>query len=106
MTEDSIASKLCLGLMLVLLFALGNYCLVESISDGVWKRVNVVVSVDFYCFLGGIAYHEAVMAPLEMLFQLRFKLDVNIAVQILVEFLKKVFAFHCGLAPSLLLFLK
>lgn len=106
MTEDSISSELSLGLVLVLRFTLGDYCLVESISDGVWEGINVVVSVDFYCFSGGIAYHEAVMAPLEVLFQLRFKLDVDTAVQVLVEFLKKVFAFHCGLAPSLLLFLK
>lgn len=99
-------SKLRLGLVLVLRFTLCNYCLVESVSDGVWEGVNVVVSVDFYCFSGGIAYDEAVMAPLKVLFQLRFKLDINTAVEVLVEFFKKVFAFHCGLAPSLLLFLK
>ncbi|HWY68061.1 MAG TPA: hypothetical protein VNX88_05320 [Terriglobales bacterium] len=65
-------------------FTLGDDCLVESVSDGVWEGVNVVVAVDFYCFAGGIAYHEAVMAPLEVLFQLRFELDVNTAVQVLV----------------------
>jgi hypothetical protein len=40
-----------------------------------------------------------------VLLQLRFELDVNSPVQILVEFLKEVFAFHCGFAP-ILLFLK
>ena len=95
-----------LGLVLVLLFTLTDDCIVESVSDGVGEGVNVVVSVNFDCFSGGIAYNEAVMAPLEVLFQLRFKLDINIAVQVLVEFVKEVFAFHCGLAPSLLLFLK
>jgi hypothetical protein len=79
---------------------------VESVSDRVWEGVNVVVAIDFDGFAGGIAYHEAVMAPLEMLFQLRFELDINTAVEVLVEFFKKVFAFHCGLAPSLFTFLK
>ena len=95
-----------LGLVLVFLLTLGNDCLVESVSDGIWEGINVVVAVDFDGFLGGIADYEAVVAPLEMLFQLRFKLDVNVAVQVLVEFFKKVFALHCGFAPSLLLFLK
>ena len=95
-----------LSLVLVLLFTLADDCVVESVSDGIWEGVNVVVSVNFDGFAGGIAYHEAVMAPLEVLFQLRFKLDVNATVQVLVQFLKEVFAFHCGLAPSLLLFLK
>jgi len=58
--------------------------LVESVSDGVGEGINVVVAVDFDGFSSGIAYNEAVMAPLEVLFQLRFKLDVNIAVQVLV----------------------
>ena len=68
----------------MLLLTLANDCVVESVSDGVGEGINVVVSVDFDCFAGGIAYHEAVMAPLEVLFQLRFKLDVNTAVQVLV----------------------
>jgi len=90
----------------VLLFTLADDGVVESVSDGFRERVNVVIAVDFDGFAGGIAYNEAVMAPLKVLFQLRFKLDVNIAVQVLVKFFKEVFAFHCGLAPSLFTFLK
>ena len=91
--------------MLVLLLTLGNDCLVESISDGVGEGIDVVVAVDFDCLSSGIAYHKAVMAPLKVLFQLGFELDINTAVQVLVEFFKEVFAFHCGFAP-ILLFLK
>ena len=57
-----------LGLVLVLLFTLTDDCIVESVSDGVGEGVNVVIAVDFDCFAGGIAYNEAVMAPLEVLF--------------------------------------
>ena len=78
----------------------------ESISDGFWEGINFVVSVNFDGLLRCVADNEAVVAPLEMLFQLRFKLDVNIAVQVLVEFFKEVFALHCGLAPSFLPFWK
>ena len=73
-----------LGLVFVLGLTLGDDCLVESVSDGIWEGVNVVIAVDFDGFAGGIAYDEAVMAPLQVLFQLRFKLDVNTAVQVLV----------------------
>jgi hypothetical protein len=77
----------------------------EFVADGVRKGIYVVVAVDFDGLAGCIADHEAVVAPLEVLLQLRFELDVNSPVQILVEFLKEVFAFHCGFAP-ILLFLK
>ena len=90
----------------MLRLTLGNDCLVESVSDGIGEGINVVVAVDFDGFAGGIAYDKAVMAPLEVLFQLRLKLDINTAVEVLVELFKKVFAFHCGLAPSLFTFLK
>ena len=95
-----------LGLVLVFLLTLGNDCLVESVSDGIWKGINVVVAVDFDSFAGGIAYDKAVVAPLEVLFQLRSELDINAAIEVFVQFFKEVFALHCGLAPSLLLFLK
>lgn len=80
--------------------------LMESISDGVWEGINFVVAVNFDCFTRCVADNEAVVAPLQVLFQLRFKLDVDVAVQVLVEFFKEVFALHCGLAPSLLPFWK
>jgi hypothetical protein len=80
--------------------------LVESISDGFWEGINFVVSVDFDGLLRCVADHEAVVAPLEMFFQLRLKLDVDIAVQVFVEFFKEVFALHCGLAPSFFPFWK
>ena len=70
--------------MLVLLFTLTDDCVVESVSDGIREGINVVVSVDFNGFSGGIAYNEAVMAPLEVFFELRFKLDINTAVEVLV----------------------
>ena len=95
-----------LGGLFPLAFTFANDGLVESISDGVWEGVDFVVSVNFDCFTRCIADNEAVVAPLEVLFQLRLKLDVDIAVQVFVEFFKEVFALHCGLAPSLLPFWK
>ena len=92
--------------MLAFVLTLADDGLVEFVADGFRKGINVVVAVDFDGLAGGIANDEAVVAPLEVLFQLRFELDVNIAVQIFVEFFKEVFALHCGFAPSLLLFLK
>src|SRR5581483_260612 len=95
-----------LGSLLPLAFTFADDGLVESISDGVWEGINFVVSVNFDCFTRCVADNEAVVAPLKMLFQLRFKLDVDTPVQVFVKFLKEVFAFHCGLAPSLLAFWK
>ncbi len=92
--------------MFPLAFTFAHDGLMESISDGVGEGINFVVSVNFNCFTRCVADNEAVVAPLQVLFQLRFKLDVDIAVQILVEFFKEVFALHCGLAPSLLPFWK
>ena len=92
--------------MLPFVLTLGDDGLMESISDGVWEGINFVVSVDFDGLTRCVADNEAVVAPLKMLFQFRFKLDVDTAVQVLVKFLKKVFAFHCGFAPSLLPFWK
>ena len=90
----------------VLVLTLTDDGLMESISDRFGEGINVVVAVDFDSFAGGIAYDKAVVAPLEVLFQLRSELDINAAVEVLVQFFKEVFALHCGLAPSLLLFLK
>ena len=95
-----------LGSLFPLALTFADDGLVESISDGVWEGINFVVSVNFDCLLRCVADNEAVMAPLKVFFQLRLKLDVDIAVQILVEFFKEVFALHCGLAPSLLPFWK
>jgi hypothetical protein len=78
----------------------------ESVADGIGEGINFVVAVDFDGLSGCIADHEAVVAPLEVLFQLRFKLDIDVAVQIFVEFFKEVFALHCGFAPSFLPFWK
>jgi len=73
-------------------------CLVESVSDGLREGINVVVAIDFDGLAGCVANYKAIMAPLQVLFQLRFELDVNIAVQVLVQFFKEVFALHCGFA--------
>ena len=84
--------------MLRFLLAFADDCWVKSISDGLWEGVNVVIAVNFDCFARRIANYKAVMAPLQVLFQLRFELDVNIAVQVLIQFFKEVFALHCGFA--------
>lgn len=70
--------------MLALVLTFADDGLVESVSDGFGKGINVVVAVDFDGLTGCVANHEAVMAPLQVVFQLRFELDVNIAVQVLV----------------------
>ncbi len=92
--------------MFPLVFTFRDDGLVQAISDGVWEGINFIVSVNLDCFTRGIADNEAVVAPLKVLFQLRLKLDVDIAVQVFVEFFKEVFALHCGFAPSLLPFWK
>lgn len=90
----------------VLVFTLGNDGLVEFVADRFGKGINVVIAVDFDGLAGCVADDEAVVAPLKMLLQLRLELDVDTAVEVFVQFFKKVFALHCGCAPSLLLFLK
>jgi|tagenome__1003787_1003787.scaffolds.fasta_scaffold20813245_2 hypothetical protein len=95
-----------LATLFVFVLALSDDRLMKSVSDGFGKGVNVVVAVNFDGFTGGIADDKAVMAPLEVLLQLGSELDINAAVEVFVEFFKEVFALHCGLAPSLLLFLK
>ena len=89
-----------------LAFTFADDCLMESISDGFWEGINFVVSVDFDGLLRCVADNEAVVAPLEVFFQLRLKLDVDVAVQVFIEFFKEVFALHCGFAPFRLGFLK
>jgi hypothetical protein len=90
----------------VFVFTLGDDGLMELVADGIGEGINVVVAVDFDGLAGCVANYEAVVAPLQVLFQLGLKLDVNAAVQIFAQFFKKLFALHCGCAPSLLLFLK
>jgi hypothetical protein len=90
--------------VLAFVFTLADDGLVEFVADRLGKGIYVVVTVDFDGLAGCIADHEAVVAPLEVLFQLRFQLDVNITVQVLVELFKEVFALHCGFAPSLCFF--
>jgi hypothetical protein len=51
-----------------LLLTFADDGLVEFVSDGLWEGINVVVAVDFDGFLCGIAYDEAVVAPLKVLF--------------------------------------
>jgi len=70
--------------VLGLVFALADDGLMEFVADRFGEGINVVVAVDFDGFAGRIADYKAVVAPLEMLFQLRFELDVDIAVQVLV----------------------
>ena len=65
-------------------FTLGDDSLMKLVAYGFRKGINVVVAVDFDGLAGGIADYEAVVAPLEMLFQLGSKLDVNAAVQVFV----------------------
>jgi hypothetical protein len=68
----------------VLVFTLGDDGLMEFVADGIGKGINVVIAVDFDGLAGCVANYKAVMAPLQVLFQLRFKLDVNASVQVLV----------------------
>ena len=68
----------------VFVFTLGDDGLMEFVADGIGKGINVVIAVDFDGLAGCVANYKAVVAPLQMLFQLRFKLDVNASVQVLV----------------------
>ena len=70
--------------------------LVEFVSEGLGKFVNLVVAVDLDSLLGGIHDHVAVMAPLKMLFQFYPDCSVRSAVQIVGQLFKEIIAFHVG----------
>jgi hypothetical protein len=74
--------------------ALGDYSGTESGSKVFRKFVQLGVAVDLNGLLGGIAYHVAVVAPSEMIFQFNLGALVNHTIQVISQLAQKIFALH------------
>jgi hypothetical protein len=64
-------------------FAFTDDGVVEFGAEAFRKFVQLVIAVNLNCLLGCIHHHEAVMAPMEMLFQLGSYLHLDCAIQII-----------------------
>lgn len=60
---------------------------VEAVSEAFGELVNLVVTVNFDGFLGGIHHHMAFAAPMEMLIQLDFEVLADLAVKVIGQLL-------------------
>ena len=47
--------------------ALAHDGVVKTGPEGVWKLVNLIISIDFNGFFGGIEDHMALVAPMQVL---------------------------------------
>ena len=80
--EKNLQSSL-LGTGFLAALALGNDGGFKSGSKVIGKGIKLGIAVNFDGFLGGVAYHVAVVAPSQMVFQFRFCAVVNDAVQVI-----------------------
>ena len=87
---------LSVGFALFAGLALGHNGLVETISKILGEFVDLIISVDLNGFLGGIHHHMALMAPMEMLVQLRLSALGERAVQVVGQLFQKIIALHVG----------
>jgi hypothetical protein len=60
---------------------------VKAGSEGIRKLVNVIVPVNFNGLFGGIQYHVALMAPMQVLVQFSLKVFGYLPVQVIGKFL-------------------
>jgi hypothetical protein len=60
---------------------------VEAASEAFWELVNLIIAVNFDGFLGGIHYHMAFVAPMEVLVQLDFQVLADLAVKVIGQLL-------------------
>lgn len=63
--------------------ALAHDSVVKAGPEGVWKLVNLIISIDFNGFLGSIEDHVALVAPMQVLIQFSLKVFSNLAVQVI-----------------------
>ena len=67
--------------------ALGHNGLMEAGSEVVRKLVNLIVTVDFDGFLGGVHDDMAFVAPMQMLIQFSPKALADLAVKVIGQLL-------------------
>ncbi len=72
------------GLMVL---ALSHNGLMEAASEVFRELINLVITVNFDGFLGGIHDHMAFVAPMEVLIQLSPKAGADLAVKIIGQLL-------------------
>ena len=60
--------------------AFGHNGLVQAASEVFRKLVNLVVTINFDGFFGGIHHHMAFVAPMQMLIELGFQAVADLAV--------------------------
>jgi hypothetical protein len=65
----------------------GHNGLMEAASKVFWKLINLVIAVNFNGFLGGVHYHVAFLAPMEMFVQLNSKAFGNFAIKVISQLL-------------------
>src|SRR5437868_1181509 len=87
-----------LGIVLVL-FAFANDGGSEACAQIVRKFDDFVVAVDLDGALGGVTDDVTIVAPLQMLFELRLGTGINDPVEIIGQLFEKVRAFHCWPSP-------
>jgi hypothetical protein len=67
---------------------------VEAGSEGGWELVQLIIAVNFDGLPGGVEDDVAFMAPMQVLIQLNLKAFGDPAVEIIRQFLQKVFTLH------------
>src|SRR4051812_10679227 len=81
-----------------LLTALAHDGRSQSAAEIIGQLVEMRVSIDLDGFLGGVTDDVTVVAPLEVILQLRLRLGIDGIVEIICEFFQKIAAGH--LVPS------
>jgi len=76
-------ARLTAGLLVLVVFALGNDCGPQSRAKVFRKLVQLLVAVDLDRALSCVADHKAVVTPLKVLFQLGFCAGVDDTVEII-----------------------
>jgi hypothetical protein len=70
-----------------MVLALGHNGLMEAASKVFRELINLVIAINFDGFLGGVHYHMAFVAPMEVLIQLSPQARADFAVKIIGQLL-------------------
>jgi hypothetical protein len=57
--------------------------IVEAGAEGVWKLVNLIISIDLNGLFGGIKNHMAFVAPMQVLIKFSLKTFSDLAVKVI-----------------------
>lgn len=63
--------------------ALAHDSVVKAGPEGVWKLVNLIISIDLNGLFGGIKNHMAFVAPMQVLIQFRLEALCDLAVKVI-----------------------